>query len=159
MFLALCSTSASPRCSINGGTYIAKRPPKFFFRPYQPPMGFSFDRAQCSTVPSLAPCFSSVLPNSIQSPCFLSIAAKSSIHRRSQWSTVLPTVYSRMSSQSFSSTCIVYELFAGGVLRSSGLPLVQIFLCFDTTFLLANLRFPCCLPVGYESVKGFVSPY
>ena len=51
--LALCSTSASPRCSMSGGMYIANRPRKFVFRPYQLPIGLSFERAQCSTVPAV----------------------------------------------------------------------------------------------------------
>src|SRR5262249_12939363 len=77
LFRALCSTSANPNASISGGTYMAKRPLKPFLSPYQPPMGFLDERAQYSTVPSTASCFSSLLPNSIQLPCFFNIACKS----------------------------------------------------------------------------------
>ena len=38
---ALCSTSARPRCSMSGGTYMPNRPRSPFFKPYQPPLGFS----------------------------------------------------------------------------------------------------------------------
>ena len=78
---ALCSTSASPRCSISGGTYIAKRPRKPFLSPYQSPTGLSGERAQASTVPSAAGFCSSALPSGIQSPCALSIACRSSSAR------------------------------------------------------------------------------
>src|SRR6202165_2734584 len=92
LFLALCSTSASPNASIRGGTYIPKRPRRPFLSPYQPPIGFFGERPHASTVPSAAGFCSSALPSGIQSPCFLSIAWRSSRHRRSYLSSVLPTV-------------------------------------------------------------------
>lgn len=36
LFLALCSTSARPSTSMTGGTKLAKRPRRPFFKPYQP---------------------------------------------------------------------------------------------------------------------------
>ncbi len=61
--------------------YIPNRPRSPFFRPYQPPTGFSGDRPQASTVPSAAGFCSSALPSGIQSPCALSMACRSSIAR------------------------------------------------------------------------------
>src|SRR4051794_25910718 len=41
LFLALCSTSASPSTSRTGGTYNPKRPRRPFLMPYHPRTGFS----------------------------------------------------------------------------------------------------------------------
>src|SRR4030095_3212051 len=100
-------TSASPNFSINGGIYIPNRPRSPFFNPYQPPTGFFSERPHASTVPSFAGFCSSALPSSIQSPFFLSIACKLSMHRASYNKTVLPTVQTKTSLPSFSSACIV----------------------------------------------------
>jgi hypothetical protein len=54
-----------------------------FFKPYQLPSGFLGDLPRASTVSSFACFCSSALPSSIQSPCFLSMTCKSSMHRRS----------------------------------------------------------------------------
>src|SRR4029077_10989408 len=81
LFLGLCSTSARPSASRSGGMYMPKRPRRPFFKPYQPPTGFFGDRPHASTVPSAAGFCSSALPSGIQSPCFFSIAARSSIAR------------------------------------------------------------------------------
>src|SRR3979411_2748704 len=78
LFLGLCSTSASPIASMTGGTYIAKRPRKPFFSPYQPPTGFFGERAHASTVPSAAGFCSSALPSGIQSPCCFNILCRHS---------------------------------------------------------------------------------
>ena len=40
--LHLCEANSS----INGGIYMPKRPLKFFFSPYQPPIGLSDERAR-----------------------------------------------------------------------------------------------------------------
>ena len=83
LFFGLCSTSASPSFSSTMGTYIPKRPRRPFFIPYQPPTGLVAARPQASTVPSAAGFYSSALPISIQSPCFFSIACRSSMQRNS----------------------------------------------------------------------------
>ena len=62
--------------------YMPKRPRSPFFRPYQPFAGFFGDRPHASTVPSAADFCSSALPSGIQSPCFFSIACRSSIALR-----------------------------------------------------------------------------
>ena len=95
LLFGLCSTSAVPSTSMTGGTYIANLPLRPFFRPYHPPTGFFAERPQASTVPSLAGFCSSALPSSIQSPCFLSIAWRSSRQRRSYFSWVFPTCTTR----------------------------------------------------------------
>src|SRR5215467_11953856 len=57
-----CSTSARPRTSMTGGTYIPKRPRRPFLRPYQRPTGLSGERPHASMVPSTAGFCSSALP-------------------------------------------------------------------------------------------------
>src|SRR6266550_7461983 len=81
LFFGLCSTSARPSASSKGGMYMPNRPRRPFLSPYQPPTGFFEDLPQASTVPSAAGFCSSALPSGIQSPCFLSIACRSSIAR------------------------------------------------------------------------------
>src|SRR5271156_6105800 len=92
----LCSSSAKPNASIKGGTYMPNLPLSPFFNPYHPPTGFLGERPQASTVPSLASFCSSALPSSIQSPCFFSIAERSSMHLRSYFSCVFPTCTTRV---------------------------------------------------------------
>ena len=81
--LASCVTSARPSASIRGGIYMPTLPRNPFFKPYHPPTGLFSARPHASTVPSLAGFCSSALPSSIQSPCFLSMACKSSRIRAS----------------------------------------------------------------------------
>ncbi len=76
LFFGLCSTSANPLASSNGGTYIPKRPRSPVFNPYQPPTGLSGERAHASTVPAAGGFCSSALPRSIQPPSALSIYEK-----------------------------------------------------------------------------------
>src|SRR3989454_10961258 len=120
LFLALCSTSASPTASTSGGTYTPKRPRKPFLSPYQPPIGFFGDRPQASTVPSVAGFCSSALPSAIQSACFLSIACRSFRHRRSYLSSVFPTVQTRTGGLSDSSLYIWYSDDPLGVFKTHG---------------------------------------
>src|SRR5258707_3213426 len=81
LFFGLCSTSARPSASSSGGMYMPKRPRRPFLSPYHPPTGFLGDLPHASTVPSAAGFCSSALPSGIQSPCFFSIARRSSIAR------------------------------------------------------------------------------
>jgi hypothetical protein len=103
LFRGLFSTSASPSSFITGGTYMAKRPRSPFFNPYQPPTGFSADRAHASTVPSATGFCSSALPSNTQSPCALSIARRSSRQRRWYRNSVFPTCTTRAGGSAFSS--------------------------------------------------------
>src|SRR5205807_821798 len=82
LFFASCVTSARPSASSSGGIYMPKRPRSPFFSPYQPLTGFFGDRPHASTVPSAAGFCSSALPRGIQSPCFSSIACRSSMALR-----------------------------------------------------------------------------
>src|SRR6476661_10372134 len=120
LFFGLCSTWASPRASIRGGTYMPKRPRRPFFRPYQPPTGFFGERPHASTVPSTAGFCSSALPSGIQSPCFLSIVCKSSRQRRSYRSSVLPTVQTSAGGFNDSSLYIWYSDDPLGVVSCHG---------------------------------------
>src|SRR4030081_3672801 len=108
LFFALCSTSARPNASIRGGTYIPNRPRKPFLSPYEPPTGFFGERPHASTVPSAAGFCSSALPRGIQSPCFFSIACRSSRQRRSYLSSVLPTTHTSAGGSNDSSLYIWY---------------------------------------------------
>src|SRR5450759_515147 len=109
LFFGLCSTSARPSASSSGGMYMPKRPRNPFFRPYQPPTGFFGDLPHASTVPSAAGFCSSALPSGTQSPCFLSIAWRSSIARISYRSSVLPTMQTIAGGSSDSSLYIRYS--------------------------------------------------
>src|SRR5258708_23828588 len=120
LFFGLCSTSARPRASIRGGTYIPKRPRKPFLSPYQPPTGSLGERHQASTVPSAVGFCSSALPSGIQSPRFFSIACRSSRHRRSYLSSVFPTVQTSEGGFKDSSLYIWYSDAPLGVVSCQG---------------------------------------
>src|ERR1700674_4461920 len=109
LFFGLCSTSAKPSASISGGMYMPNLPRKPFLSPYQPPTGFFGDRPHAPTVPSAAGFCSSALPRGIQSPCFLSMACRSSSARRSYKRTVFPTVQTKAGGFSDSSRYIWYS--------------------------------------------------
>src|SRR3984893_1227925 len=120
LFFGLCSTSARPSASINGGMYMPKRPRRPFLSPYHPPTGFFGERPHASTVPSAAGFCSSALPSGIQSPCFLSIACRSSRQRRSYRRTVFPTVHTSAGGFSDSSRYIWYSDEPLGVVSCQG---------------------------------------
>src|SRR5665213_929527 len=120
LFFGLCSTSARSKASISGGTYMPNLPRKPFLRPYHPPTGFLGDRPQASTVPSAAGFCSSALPRGIQSPCFLSIACRSSRQRRSYLSSVFPTTQTNAAGSNDSSLYIWYSDEPLGVVSCHG---------------------------------------
>src|SRR6185503_11990239 len=94
--------------------------------PYQPPTGLLSERPHASTVPSAAGFCSSAPPRSIQSPCFLSIAWRSSIARFWYLSCVPPTWQTMAGGSELSSIHIWYSDVPGGVLSCHGSSLVPL---------------------------------
>src|ERR1700674_2707037 len=106
--------------------YMPNLPRKPFLRPYHPPTGFFGDRPHASTVPSAAGFCSSALPRRIQSPCFLSIACRSSRARRVYRNSVLPTQTTIAGGVSVSSRYTLNSEVPGGVFRIQGCSLVPL---------------------------------
>jgi hypothetical protein len=88
--------------------------------------GFFSLRPQASTVPSFVGFCSSAPPRSIQSAVLLQhgMQVVDATHIVEQ-DTVLPTVHTRTSLPSFSSTCMVYSDVFGGVFNFQGLSLLR----------------------------------
>jgi hypothetical protein len=110
------------------GRNVHPEPPtQALFKPYHPPTGFFDERPQASTVPSAAGFCSSALPNSIQSPCFLSIECRSLMHLKSYFNCVLPTCTTRAGGFDVSSRYASNSEVPGGVFRCQGFSFVPLF--------------------------------